>query len=136
MGNGSVPWLFPINISTFPAARSILVPGLHPLLHLGRSCSHRVFGSAFPETQIQGKIRLYSCAEKATGLSQRWDRDPGVRHSRLREQQHPRTGITQAQRLQGREGGGHSCLQGLGRSITNNASQYICLAGNVPGTSL
>lgn len=44
--------------------------------------------------------------------------------------------ITQAQRLQGREGGGHSCLQGLGRSITNNASQYICLAGNVPGTSL
>lgn len=44
--------------------------------------------------------------------------------------------ITQAQRLQGREGRGHSCLQGLGRSITNNASQYICLAGNVPGTSL
>lgn len=88
------------------------------------------------ETQIQGKIRLYSCAEKATGLSQRWDRDPGVRHSRVREQQHPRTGITQAQRLQGREGRGHSCLQGLGRSITNNASQFICLAGNVPGTSL
>lgn len=25
---------------------------------------------------------------------------------------------------------------GVGRSITNNASQYICLAGNVPGTSL
>lgn len=97
---------------------------------------HTVFSSAFPETQIQGKIGLYSCAEKATGLSQRWDRDPGVRHSRLREQQHPRTGITQAQRLQGREGRGHSCLQGLGRSITNNASQYICLAGNVPGTSL
>lgn len=97
---------------------------------------HTVFSSAFPETQIQGKIGLYSCAEKATGLSQRWDRDPGVRHSRLREQQHPRTGITQAQHLQGREGRGHSCLQGLGRSITNNASQFICLAGNVPGTSL
>lgn len=69
-------------------------------------------------------------------MSQRWDRDPDVRHSRHRGQQHPRTGITQAQALQGREGRGHSSLQGLGRSITNNTSQCICLAGNVPGTSL
>jgi len=39
-------------------------------------------------------------------------------------------------RLQGQEGGGQRCLQGLGRHIANNTLHYVCLAGNVPGTSL
>lgn len=43
---------------------------------------------------------------------------------------------TQAQLLQGQEGRGQSCLQGLGRHTANNALYYISLAGNVPGTSL
>lgn len=95
MGNGSVPWLFHINMSTFPSARSTLVTGLHLFLWLGRSCSHRFFSNVFPEAQVRGKMSLYSCSEKATGMSQRWDREPDVRHSRQREQQQPRTGIPQ-----------------------------------------
>lgn len=38
--------------------------------------------------------------------------------------------------VQEQEGQGQSCLQGLRMCIANDASCYVCLTGNVPGTSI
>lgn len=72
---------------------------------------HTVVQQCFPR---DGDSREDQALFLCRGLSQRWGREPDVRHSRHWEQQHPRTGITQAWALQGREGRRHSCLQGLG----------------------
>lgn len=73
-----MPQLFlikkPPAMSTLPDAHSSLVPGMCPLLWVGKRCSGRAFCNIFLEIEMEGRIRLYPCAEQAKGLSQR----PGI----------------------------------------------------------